>query len=131
MCEQHVGPQVDQLFCAHLRFRTSGRKTSLDVDITALRPSESLELLSKFHQAHLGFCIVLGQAHQHPDAPHPVRLLRPRHERPRRRAAEKRDELAPFHLGAHSITSSARASTVAGTSTAIALAVLGQPASRP
>jgi hypothetical protein len=37
-------------------------------------------------------------------------LLRARRERPRRRAAEQRYELAPFH----SITSSARASSVDG-----------------
>src|SRR5262245_62332174 len=48
------------------------------------------------------------------------RLLRPRLRRPRRRAAEKRDELA----APHSITSSARASNVAGTSRPSALAVL-------
>ena len=48
------------------------------------------------------------------------RLLRARRERPRdRRAAEQRDELAPFH----SITSSARASRVGGTSRPSALAV--------
>ena len=47
---------------------------------------------------------------QQADAPHPFRLLRARHQRPRRRAAEQRDELAAFH----SITSSARASTVGG-----------------
>src|SRR5262249_21072101 len=40
------------------------------------------------------------------------RLLRPRHERPRCRAAEKRDEVA---TAAHSITSSARASSLSGT----------------
>jgi hypothetical protein len=33
------------------------------------------------------------------DAPNPLALLRPRRERPRsRRAAEERDELAPFQL---------------------------------
>src|SRR6516225_969902 len=37
------------------------------------------------------------------------RLLRPRRERPRRRAAEQRDEIASFH--AHSITSSASKSS--------------------
>jgi hypothetical protein len=43
----------------------------------------------------------------------PTRLLRARHERPRRRrTADERDELAAFH----SITSSARASSVADTS---------------
>jgi hypothetical protein len=50
-----------------------------------------------------------------------TRLLYMRCQRPRnRRAAEQRDELAPDH----SITSSARASTVAGTSRPSALAVL-------
>jgi hypothetical protein len=48
-------------------------------------------------------------------------LLRTRRERPRCRAAEQRDELAAFH---YSITSSARASTVGGTSSPSALAVL-------
>src|SRR5262249_23930318 len=46
-------------------------------------------------------------------------LLRPRPERPRGRAAEQRDELAALH----SITSSARASRVGGTSRPSALAV--------
>src|SRR5262249_3183100 len=54
------------------------------------------------------------------DHGHP-RLLRPRRQRPRRRAAEQGDELAPPH---HSITSSARASNVGGTSRLSALAVL-------
>src|SRR5262249_16787633 len=49
------------------------------------------------------------------------RLLRPRRERPRcRRTAEQRDEIAT----SHSITSSARASSVGGTSRPSALAVL-------
>jgi hypothetical protein len=38
------------------------------------------------------------QGLQHADAVHPLWLLRPRRERPRRRAAEQRDELAPFQL---------------------------------
>src|SRR6516162_6780780 len=49
------------------------------------------------------------------------RLLRARHQRPRGRAAEKREELAALH---HSITSSARASSVGGTSMPSAFAVL-------
>ncbi len=32
------------------------------------------------------------------DPPPPLRFLRARRERPRRRAAEQRDELAPFQL---------------------------------
>src|SRR5262245_14677048 len=56
------------------------------------------------------FRIVSSQIDEHTDAPCPLRLLRARRERPRRRAAEKRDELAPLH----SITSSAMASTPGG-----------------
>jgi hypothetical protein len=48
------------------------------------------------------------------------RLLRARYERPCSRTAEERDELAPLH----SITSSARASSVGGTWMPSALAVL-------
>src|SRR5262245_14427799 len=48
------------------------------------------------------------------------RLLRPCYDRPRRRAAEQRDELATAD---HSITSSARASSMAGISRPIPFAV--------
>src|SRR6516225_4674854 len=55
------------------------------------------------------------------DPRQPIALLRVRRERPRdRRAADERDELAPLH----SITSSARASSGAGTVRPSALAVL-------
>jgi hypothetical protein len=39
--------------------------------------------------------IVLVARHEHADAPYAVALLCSRRERPRRRAAEERDELAP------------------------------------
>jgi hypothetical protein len=59
--------------------------------------------------------------HEHADAPYPLTLLPARSERPRcSRTPEQRDELA----SSHSITSSARASTVAGTSRPSALAIL-------
>src|SRR5262249_51782734 len=67
-------------------------------------------------EAH-GNC--LSQAAEITDHRHP-RLLRARRERPHRRAAAQRDELATFH----SITSSARASKVGGISRPSALAVL-------
>src|SRR5262249_27900611 len=44
--------------------------------------------------ASLSFRIVCGRAHEHANAAHPLALLRPRRERPRRRrAAQQRDEL--------------------------------------
>src|SRR5262249_8272537 len=62
----------------------------------------------------------LGAGMENADALELIRrLLRARRERPCNRAAEQRDELAPLH----SITSSARASSVAGTSRPRAFAV--------
>jgi hypothetical protein len=40
----------------------------------------------------------LGAAYQYGYVPHRRRLLRARRERPRRRGAEKGDELVPFEL---------------------------------
>src|SRR5262249_46979287 len=57
---------------------------------------------------------------QEPDNWSLRRLLRPRRNWPSRRAAEQRDDRAPTH---HSITSSARARRVAGTSRPSDLAV--------
>src|SRR5262249_2095831 len=72
-------------------------------------------------KAQQRFGIARRQPHDHADAPHAIRLLlRINNRRPRRRAAESQDELAP----PHSITSSARTSTLAGTSMPSALAVL-------
>src|SRR5262249_4968155 len=98
MCEDHVGPQTDQLFRQHLRLSPGGSKTSIDADIVTLRPSEPLEFLSKFRGACLGFRIVLGEAHQHRDVPHTLALLRTERQRPRRRRANERDEIAALHV---------------------------------
>src|SRR5262249_26991825 len=38
-----------------------------------------------------------GEANQHADAPHPLRLLATRNKRPRCCPSQKRDELAPSH----------------------------------
>src|SRR5215510_2680332 len=76
-------------------------------------------------EARLTFRIIGGEIHEHADAPHRAGLLRARRERPRsRRAAEQRDELAALDLRAHSITSSARASSVGGTAKPSAWAVI-------
>ena len=60
------------------------------------RASESLP---ERRDPGLCFLVALGIPHQHADPPHPVGLLRARSERPiRRRATEKRDELASLHV---------------------------------
>src|SRR6516164_9524801 len=91
-----------------------------DVNIAILYPSERLKSLPKRSDAGLLLGIMLGKCVQKHDPPHSLRLLRVRRERPRSRAAEQRDERAALH----SITSSARASSVGGISRPRAFAVV-------
>ena len=78
----------------------------IDLQVAADRPAQQRQPLQERSDAGLIWRIVRGCGQEHADTPHPLGLLRSRHQRPRRRrAAEQRDELAAFH----SITSSARA----------------------
>src|SRR5262245_26628101 len=94
------------------------RPTILDRHGATLDPAEFAQSLSK------GGCpCTPGRRRarsKEPDDRHLRRLLRARRERPGSRAAEQRDEVAAIH----SITSSARATRVAGTSRPSALAAL-------
>src|SRR5262249_5026704 len=75
------------------------RKAIVNTDIAAFRPSTLLEPLPECREAGPHFRIVLGEARQHADPPHPLGLLRARRQRPRnRRAAEQRYELATLHV---------------------------------
>src|SRR5262249_28532656 len=124
LCEDHVGLQCDQFFRLYLRLICAaiGCKASVHADIATLRPSTLFKPLPKSREARRHFRIVLGQGRQHRDPANSVGLLRARRERPcGRRATEQRDELA---AGTHSITSSARARSVGGTSRPSDLAVL-------
>src|SRR5262249_4097575 len=69
----------------------------IDADVLANGPTQLLETLRKRCEAGLGFRIVCRDTHQHANVPHPP-LLPVCRKRPRRRAAEQRDELATFHL---------------------------------
>jgi hypothetical protein len=53
--------------------------------------------------------IALGERREHADASRPIALLRARRERPRRRAAEQRDELAAPDESCHVIPPAGRA----------------------
>jgi hypothetical protein len=57
-----------------------------------------LEAPHKRRNAGLRFRVVRIDGHEHADPSHPLALLRAHRERPRRRAAEQRDELAASQL---------------------------------
>src|SRR5262249_49516929 len=120
--KNEIGLQRGQFFrgsLPHLRI-IERPPAGNDSDVAAFRPPKLLESLPECGHISLKFRVALGMRHQHADLPHPFALLRARRERPCHRAAEKRDELAP----PHSITSSARADSVGGTSIPSALAAL-------
>src|SRR5262249_2740440 len=87
-------------------------KTEVNSYVVAAGPAQLLQRLQERRITGLRLCIVRCQVGDQADAPHPLALLRARGERPRRRAAEQRDELA---TGAHSTTSSAATSSLSGT----------------
>src|SRR5262245_58943568 len=85
----------------------------------AFAPAQLLQTSQKRRDFDACLRITLGNLDEHAYASHPLALLRARRERPRGRAAEQRDELAPFH----SITSSAIARSLSGISRLSAFAV--------
>src|SRR5262245_26268469 len=97
---------------AQVAIRINCAEAGNDLDIAAFHPSERRKSLLKRREAGPCFLVVV-ESDDKSDPPHARRLLRARRERPRRSAGNERDELAPPH---HSITSSARASSVGSTS---------------
>src|SRR6516165_9987506 len=97
------------------------RRTELEEKILAFNIPGFAQCFTQLRPKGLDICIAYEERTNSIDL---RLLLRPRHERPRRRAAEQSDERATFHLRDHSITSSARASTLAGISMPSAFAVL-------
>jgi hypothetical protein len=82
--------------------------TNVHPHVAAFGPTQVRKRFSERRVATLRLGIGFVERHEDADAPHPRGLLRPRHHRPRRRAAEPRNERAPNHW----ITSSAVASSV-------------------
>src|SRR5260370_26957728 len=70
----------------------------MNPNVAAMDPAKGLETLSEGREVDLPDFIVIGEPHEHADAPHPIALLRSCGERPHRsHATQKRDELATFH----------------------------------
>jgi len=91
----------------------------INMYVLALCPAQTVQSPEKGTDALLPLDIIGGRIHEHRDAAHPLTLLRMGHQRPRCRSSEQADEPAP----SHSITSSARASSVGGTIIPSAFAV--------
>ena len=98
--QDDVRAECDQFRCVSTTaLGIAGTPAVVDPHIAALGPAQLLQAICERYQTGLSFRAVCGHAHEHADAPHPLTLLRPRRERPRRRAAEQRDELPPSHAG--------------------------------
>src|SRR5262249_14303403 len=95
-------------------------KSVVDLDVLSDGPAQLLQSLPESGVADLCLRIVRGVGHEGADTPNALALLRPRRERPRRRASNQRDELA----APHSITSSARSRKDSGIVRPSALAVV-------
>src|SRR5215470_12626888 len=80
--------------------------TSIDPQIAALHPAQFLQLLDERSALRPSFRIALRPAHQYADPAHPLRLLRPCRERPRRRATSERHDLAPIQSMLHAVPAS-------------------------
>jgi hypothetical protein len=95
-CHDDVGLQADQL----VRERSypidvSAAPTKVHPHVAAIAPTQVRKRLRERRDVSLRPGVVFVEPREHADAPHAVALLRACRERPRRRAAEKREELAP------------------------------------
>src|SRR5262249_8429238 len=119
--EDHIRRERDQLGRVFAGVILIARGPAVvDRNVGPDRPTQLLQPLQKSGVAGLHLRIVCRIGHEYADAPHALALLRARRERPRRRAAEQRDERAPVH----SITSSAGRRNGSGIVSPSTLAVL-------
>ena len=90
----------DQVQCRGFQpVQVAGRMPVDNAHIPPLGPAKRLQALLEGGHAQWESWIGFRHGREHADAPHSLGLLRARRERPRcRRAAEQRDELAPFPL---------------------------------
>src|SRR5262245_47716565 len=118
MREDDIDFQSNELGCElGEAFAASLRPAIFDREIAAVDPAEFAQSL---HEGGGPLALRRRAARSEQSDSRHLRLLRARRERPRRCAAEQRDELAP----PHSITSSASASSLSGIWRPSAFAVL-------
>src|SRR5215510_13407832 len=124
--EGYVGSHAHEFRGVHAQpGEIAGSPANVDLEIAALVPTQVFQALPERADPGVRIPVALGEIVQHRNATDTLALLRARRARPKerrrgRRAAESQDELA----APHSITSSARASNMGGTSRPSAFAVL-------
>src|SRR5262249_58409312 len=102
VCQEYVGLQTDHLVGGRsCRMDVTAGPTKVDPHVAAIGPTQASKRLRERRDARLDVRIVFVEPHEHADAPYAVALLRPRRERPRRRAAEPSDEFAPSKAKHH------------------------------
>src|SRR5262249_29153236 len=93
----HLGLLFDDFFRHPRSIDIAGHPTIISADVATNGPPKGLQRLAERCSVPLSFRVV-RTPHPYCDLPHARRLLRPRRERPRGcRAAEQRQEVAPFH----------------------------------
>src|SRR5262245_42756534 len=120
--DHDIGGQAEQLFRIPPPAGEIARvEAKVNAQVAAFDPAQLLQSLSQGGCISLRDGIAFNARHHHAEPPYAAILLRTGHEGPcNRRACEKADTVSPFH----SITSLARARSVGGTESPMALAVL-------
>src|SRR5215468_8656454 len=96
--QDDVGREREQfrgIFCAPVGVVLG--PADVDPHITSNIPAQFLQALVERCKSILTFRVVRSPVHEDTNPPRTFWLLRTRRQRPRRRAAEKRDEVAPLH----------------------------------
>src|ERR1700738_4668598 len=103
------------------------RPVIVKVDISAASPTQVLQTALEGSNLRLSACIVkFKSTQQHCDAPHPLALLRTRHDRPRCcRAAKRSYEFTPADVNCHATLPRGSCSCNGGTIPRFARAVCG------
>src|SRR5262245_6378601 len=120
--EDEIRRRCDELLRMNLhKLGIPARPAIIKPNVATFLPPELRQSFTEGREAGSRFWIVFHRWRDDSNSTDSIILLRGHRDRPRsRRAAKQRDEIAPLH----SITSSARASSVGGTSRPSVLAVL-------
>jgi len=96
--QNYIWRQRDHLRCVFASaLGVSQGRASVDLQVRSNSPPQLLQSLLECLHPRSRLRVILGEVGEHSRTAHSIRLLRARRERPRRRPAEERNELAPLH----------------------------------